>query len=259
MLDPPANQAASLAERLRARVAPRVVGLVLALVAEAIVLLLLLSLNDTSGADKEHVTVVDLAAHPASEDPPKPEPSSQPKAAAEPRPNLRPPPPQAVPVPVIEPVPTPVPLVAVSKIPVAPTAPPAARPAQAPPVSGPAYGPPDSGGGGGAYGDTARVGTAPNGQPMYAAAWYRKPADGELQGYLSTASGPGWGLIACKTVPDFRVEDCVGLDEYPEGSQILRAVLAAAWQFRVRPPRKGGELLVGSWVRIRIDYEVRRE
>ena len=98
------------------------------------------------------------------------------------------------------------------------------------------------------------MGTAPNGEPLYAAAWYREPRDDELRGYLSTASGPGWGLIACRTAPDFRVEDCVGLDEYPNGSQITRAVLAAAWAFRVRPPRLGGRPLVGAWVRIRIDY-----
>ncbi|HMN55067.1 MAG TPA: hypothetical protein PKC32_12870 [Sphingopyxis sp.] len=98
------------------------------------------------------------------------------------------------------------------------------------------------------------MGTAPNGEPLYAASWYREPSDDELRGYLSTASGPGWGLIACRTAPDYRVEDCVGLDEYPNGSHINRAVLAAAWQFKVRPPRVGGRVLVGSWVRIRIDY-----
>jgi protein TonB len=92
---------------------------------------------------------------------------------------------------------------------------------------------------------------------MYAASWYREPYDDELSGYLSTASGPGWALIACRTVRDFRVEDCVGLDEYPSGSQIQRAVLAAAWQSRVRPPRRGGISRVGDWVRIRIDYRDR--
>jgi protein TonB len=102
------------------------------------------------------------------------------------------------------------------------------------------------------------VGTAPNGEPLYAAAWYREPRRDELRGYLSTASGPGWGLIACRTVEDYRVEDCVGLDEYPQGSQINRAVLAAAWAFRVRPPRLGGRPLVGAWVRIRIDYGIAR-
>lgn len=110
----------------------------------------------------------------------------------------------------------------------------------------------------GVPGDSKRVGTAPNGQPMYAASWYREPYDEELRGYLSTANGPGWALIACRTVADFRVDDCVGLDEYPSGSQMLRAVLGAAWQFRVRPPRVGGVSQVGAWVRIRIDYTERR-
>lgn len=125
------------------------------------------------------------------------------------------------------------------------------------PSNGQVYGPPDNGRSSSSR-DTEQVGTAPNGEPLYAAAWYREPSDDELRGYLSTASGPGWGLIACRTAPDYRVEDCVGLDEYPHGSQINRAVLAAAWQFRVRPPRRGGRLLVGAWVRIRIDYGIRR-
>jgi protein TonB len=58
-------------------------------------------------------------------------------------------------------------------------------------------------------------------------------------------------------VADFRVDDCVGLDEYPENSNLLRAVLAAAWQFQVRPPRIGGVSKVGEWVRIRIEYNFR--
>ena len=127
-------------------------------------------------------------------------------------------------------------------------------PHQAPaaPAGGAAYGPADSGGG---DPDTPRVGTAPNGQPMYAAKWYREPTREELAGYLSTATAPAWATIACKTVPDWRVEDCVGLDEYPQGSAMIRAVLASAWQFRVKPPRRGGDYMVGSWVRIRITVE----
>jgi protein TonB len=105
------------------------------------------------------------------------------------------------------------------------------------------------------FGDSERVGTAPNGQPMYAARWYREPTDDQLRGYLSTAQAPAWGLITCKTVADFRVEDCVGLDEYPAGSRMLPAILAAAWQFRVRPPQVGGVSQVGDWVRIRIEYD----
>ena len=105
--------------------------------------------------------------------------------------------------------------------------------------------------------DTPRVGTAPNGQPLYAAQWYREPYDSELSGYLSTAQGPGWGLIACKTEPEYRVDQCVMLDEYPSNSNIARSVLAAAWQFKVRPPRLGGRYMVGEWVRIRIDYGIK--
>ncbi len=109
-------------------------------------------------------------------------------------------------------------------------------------------------------GDSQRIaGSGPNGEPLYAARWYREPTNGELAGYLSTASGPGWGLINCQTAPQFRVENCVLVDEWPSGSQIGRAVLAAAWQFKVRPPQIGGQPQVGEWVRIRIDYELRRE
>jgi protein TonB len=107
-------------------------------------------------------------------------------------------------------------------------------------------------------GDTPLAeGRGPNGEKLYAAAWYREPYDSELRGYLSTAQGPGYALIACKTVPDFRVDDCVALDEYPTNSRLARAVLAAAWQFRVRPPQLGGQMMVGEWVRIRIDYRDR--
>lgn len=107
-------------------------------------------------------------------------------------------------------------------------------------------------------GDTPRAeGRGPNGEPLYAASWYREPYDSEMRGYLSTAQGPGWGIIACRTIADYRVDNCALLDEYPQGSNIGRAVLAMAWQFRVRPPRLGGVSQVGEWVRIRIVYSDR--
>lgn len=109
-------------------------------------------------------------------------------------------------------------------------------------------------------GDTPRVeGRGPGGEALYAARWVREPYPSETLGYLSTAQGPGWALIACRTVADFRIEDCVKLDEYPEGSNIARAVIAASWQFRVRPPRLGGQNKVGEWIRIKYDYGVERE
>jgi protein TonB len=102
-------------------------------------------------------------------------------------------------------------------------------------------------------GDSEVVGRGPHGETLYAAEWARRPTDTELGGYLPRNAQDGFGLIACKTVPGDRVEDCVELDQTP-GSHLASAVRQAAWQFRVRPPRKNGVPLVGSWVSIRIDY-----
>jgi len=104
-------------------------------------------------------------------------------------------------------------------------------------------------------GDSEVVGHGPHGELLYAAEWARKPSDAELSGYLPRNAPDGWGLIACKTIPGNRVDDCVELGQSPPGSHLASAVRQAAWQFHVRPPRKGGKTLVGEWVRIRIDYE----
>jgi len=108
--------------------------------------------------------------------------------------------------------------------------------------------------GSGSAGDSEVVGRGPNGEALYAAEWAREPSDAELGGYLPRNAPDGYGLIACKTVAGNRVEDCVELDQSPHGSHLASAVRQAAWQFRVRPPRKGGRPLIGSWVQIRIDY-----
>ena len=107
----------------------------------------------------------------------------------------------------------------------------------------------------GGDGDSEEVGRAPNGEVLYAAEWARHPTDAELGGYLPANAPDGFGLIACKTIPDNRVDDCIELDQEPHGSHLASAVRQAAWQFRVRPPRKNGRPLIGAWVRIRIDYE----
>nr|WP_314445778.1 hypothetical protein [uncultured Sphingomonas sp.] len=100
-------------------------------------------------------------------------------------------------------------------------------------------------------------GTGPNGERLYAAAWQRgEPTEQEMRGYLQTAQ-PGWALIACRTVADFRVEDCVAIGE-SRGSQLARAVIAASWQFRIRPPRVGGRYQVGEWVEIHYRYGTSR-
>lgn len=233
-------------------------SLALALAIEAALFLALLTLGQ--GASKKDaadaLTTVTFAPEP-SPDTPEPEPSAQanakPSALPRPAPAPRPDPP----APKAPPVPMPPPA-AVIPVPKAPA------PAQAPPASPiRAVVRDDMQGQVGPHntartGDSQRVGTRPNGEPVYGARWYREPTDDELRGYLSTASGPGWAIITCRTAPGFRVEDCELEDEYPSGAQIGRAVMAAAWQFKVRPPQIGGRVLVGEWVRIRITYEQRR-
>ena len=112
--------------------------------------------------------------------------------------------------------------------------------------------------GAGGAGDSEVVGRGPNGEALYAAEWAREPSDAEIGGYWPRNTS-GWGLVACKTVPNDRVNDCVELDQSPKGSHLASAVRQAAWQFRVRPPRKGGRALIGAWVRILIEMDVRSE
>ena len=248
-------------ERSHRRFGARTRGIALALLVELLVVLMILTLAPDIAGRKDGdagMTVFGVTPEPEpeaeTEKPPAPSAAPNP-ARVEPAET----PPDPVPQPAVpQPQPQPSPPVLlniplgrmpdIATLPRQPAAPAAPRRAAGPPnlASLP--------------GDTPRVeGRGPRGEPLYAAAWYREPYDSELSGYLSTATGPGWGLIACRTVPDFRVDDCVMLDEYPEGSKIARAVLAAAWQFRVRPPRLGGQPKVGEWVRIRIDYGIRRQ
>ncbi len=240
-------------ERLRATLGERTTGVVVALLLEALLLLALLTLSQSKEPEQPPevvVTAINSASEPEAVPEPPQDKQPEPSAAPTPQPvEPLPTPPEAV----VPPPPAPIPLrrdfpksFDLSQIPKAP-APPQAKP--------PTYGPQDNG----FAGDSKRVGTAPNGEPMYAAEWYREPDDTMLGNYLSTAQGPGWGLIACRTVPDWRVEDCVAIGEYPERSNIARSVLAAAWEFRVRPPRLRGRNMYGSWVRIRIDYGIKRK
>jgi periplasmic protein TonB len=238
----------------------RALGLGLAIIIEVLLIALLMLVGSRFAGDGREApedsrleAVTFALPEPAEETPPD-EPS-EPETAATP-PQSPPVPQPPVERPVAEPE-RPPPILS-NPVPV-PAPPPPAAPAPAPtasqtrPVAPPRnYGPVDSGPQG--EPDSQRVGTAPNGEPLFAARWYREPTQQELAGYLSTASAPSAALIACRTVADFRVEDCELLAESPAGSNIGRAVLAAAWQFRVRPARVGGKSQVGSWVRIRIDY-----
>jgi len=225
------------------------VAMAVALAIELLLLLALLSLGRSVDLPKGRVVEVSLKARDIAED-----------VAEEPAPDEQPPPPseRAAPQPVetAAPVLAP-PAASVIPLPTAPRAPPAAeQPRPAPPaaVMGPAYGPPNTGAS--SSDDSVRVGTAPDGEPLYAAKWYREPGR-EFWGYLSAASA-GSGLMACRTVADFYVADCVPLGDTP-GSMLNRSMLAGSGVLRVRPPRLGGRSLVGAWVRIRIDYAIRRE
>lgn len=106
-------------------------------------------------------------------------------------------------------------------------------------------------------GSTQGPGEGPGGVRLYNADWFRRPTRAELGGYIpASAPSRGWGLIACQTMPRNRVDNCQTLGESPLGSGFGRAVREAAWQFLVLPPRVNGKPMVGSWVRIRIDYGV---
>ena len=114
-----------------------------------------------------------------------------------------------------------------------------------------------AGGQGSSKGETtASVGTGPGGVTLYKAEWYRKPTNAELSGYLPNRDiEPGsWAEVACKTIPDNRVENCQSLGESPLGSGLGKALRLAGWQFRVRPPRIDGKPQVGTWVMIHIDW-----
>lgn len=178
--------------------------------------------------------------------------SPRPRAAAEPEPV---PPPVAPPVPP-PPLPAPTPSIWSQVIPMTREQMAAADIARFP--SRAAAG----GAGEGERGASAGLGSGdpgpgrgPNGEPLYNADWQRRPTRAQLSFYLpSGRPREGWGMIACRTVPGYRVEDCREIAESPVGSGLSGAVRQAAWQFRVLPPRIGGRSLVGSWVRIRIEY-----
>jgi len=245
-------RAFSLAERLQSEFGRRATGLAVALALELLLLLALLSLSQSVTPPGEPLlTEVDLSARDFSEAAPEePEPETkQPPRADEPTPQ-----PAETAVATLQPAPAPAAVLPIPTAPIAPVPEASPRP-PAPGVRiGPVQGPPNTASS--SSSDSERVGAAPNGEPLYAAQWYREPGE-EFRGYLSTASA-GWGLMACRTVPNFYVTDCVPLGESP-GSMLNRSMLAGSGQLRVRPPRLGGQVLVGSWVRIRITYTVRRE
>lgn len=102
------------------------------------------------------------------------------------------------------------------------------------------------------------IGGSPNGQRLHDVAWQRRPTRAELTYYLPDgAPRDSWAVIACQTIPDYRVDNCHEIDESPAGSRLASAIRQAAWQFRVLPPRINGRPILGAWVRIRIEFSER--
>ena len=103
---------------------------------------------------------------------------------------------------------------------------------------------------------SASVGTGPGGVTLYRAEWHREPTDAELGGYLPKRTIPpgAWAEVACKTIPDNRVENCQAIGESPPGSGLAHAIRLAGWQFRIRPPKIDGKPQVGTWVKVHIEF-----
>lgn len=255
MLQPIRALANSVPERLRDGLGRRAAGFGAALAIEALLLALLFTLGQSRGPKRQPLvalTSFDARSEPKQPTPPKTPPKSTPRNPQTAPPVLQPPQPAPEPP---KPAPTPPPLISLPRsqanfslasLPQLPSPP---AKAEAP------FGPQDTG----TPGDTKPVGTAPDGSPLYPARWYREPTNAELAafGARAQAFGSSWGRIACKTAPDFRVEDCVEVDEYPQNSHLAHAVLSAAWQFKVRPPWHAGHSLIGSWVQITIYNDVK--
>lgn len=243
---------------LRTRYGDRALGIALTLLLELALVAILLTLGMTKREEPpvfSSLTTIDVGDQTENPDPadseeePTPDSPVTPDAAPveQPLPSALPP----LPSPIRTPAPPPPPP-AEEPQPQPQATPTPNRPRAVIRQGGGTYGPPGSAARN--EGDSQVVGTAPDGSPLYAARWYREPTDAQLGPALSTVDPPAWALIACKTAPRWAVTDCVGIEQYPTSSNMMNAVLATAWQFQVRPPRRGNQSLIGAWVRIRISY-----
>ena len=96
-------------------------------------------------------------------------------------------------------------------------------------------------------------GKGPHGETLYAGVWVRMPTYAETDPYTPPSARVGdFAIIACRTAPRNHLEDCVEIMESPTGSGIARGMINAAWQFQMRPPRLGGQYIIGAWVRLRV-------
>lgn len=103
-------------------------------------------------------------------------------------------------------------------------------------------------------------GLGPGGAQLYPVAWLREPYDSELAPYLAAVKRVPTGAsadIACRMAEHNRVENCQILGESPRGTGLAKALRLAAWQFLVKPPRIDSKPQLGVWVRIHFDFGVR--
>lgn len=226
----------------------RATGILLALLFEFLLVLLLLTLNPPilgNGKDDRALSTFNLSADKPADKEKAEKTKTQEKAQDKPKPKVQPvDPPPAPPVPpvITRPIPG---MIVLSKNDFA-----AADIGKI--KSQPADSASDADGGSTA-GDSVAIGTGPNGEPLYRAEWFREPRQAELQFYYPKGFRGGSALIVCKTIDRYHVDSCRILGEEPPGTGLARGMVNAAWQFLVRPPRKGGKPLTGTWVSIRID------
>jgi hypothetical protein len=248
-------------ERWRERLGRRGVSIALALAVEALLALLLLLLAPPIAPEKPRPRPTVFGIDVSGNDTPQP----SEKATAKPRSGnhsagATPPPPKAVTPPPTPDTPPPTPPLANTFIRLTRNEYAGADIAKAPshPANDSGNGAPGDSPSGSAAGDSeVAAGKGPHGEILYAAEWYRRPTHAELSTYINRrARSSGWGLVACRTIARYHVEDCQELGESPRGSGLAGSVRQAAWQFLVRPPRIGGKVEVGAWVSIRIDYTI---
>ncbi|MFN3620294.1 MAG: hypothetical protein ACK4S7_08370 [Sphingorhabdus sp.] len=103
-------------------------------------------------------------------------------------------------------------------------------------------------------------GLGPGGAQLYPVAWLREPYDSELSPYLAAIKRipPGASAdIACRMAEHNRVENCQIIGESPRGTGLAKALRLAAWQFLVKPPRIDNKPQLGVWVRIHFDFGIK--
>ena len=95
----------------------------------------------------------------------------------------------------------------------------------------------------------------PRGETLYAAEWVREPTNQEIGFYLPARTpGRATGSSPARPIRNIGSTIASRWAASRRASRLDRELLEAAWQFKVRPPRKNGQPMIGEWVRIRIEW-----